>query len=319
MKALRFHETGDLSKLKLEEVSIPEPKSGEVLVQVKAAAINPSDIKNIYGKMKDITTLPRIPGRDFAGIVVKGGMKKGQAVFGSAGLLGFKQDGAQAEYVVVPEAGLILKPDDISFEAAAAMGIPYITAWSTIIDAAQLKLNENILIIGANGAVGSIASQIAKWKGARVFGTVRHTSDKEKTRGVDNVIDLEKEELGAAVMALTEKNGVNVILDTVGGPIFEQCLACLADHGRHVVISTSEPRVSFNLLDFYRRQLKIVGVNSLKFTLQETMLIFEQLLELIKKGCLDLPSFKICSINQAIEAYHQIDSGQLKEKVVIQF
>ena len=148
MKALRFHETGDLSKLKLEDVPVPEPKSGEALIQVKAAAINPADIKNISGKIKDITTVPRTPGRDFAGIVVKGGMKKGQAVFGSGGLLGFNRDGAQAEFVVVPEEALIPKPDDISFGAAAALGIPYMTAWSAIIDAAQVKPKENVLIIG---------------------------------------------------------------------------------------------------------------------------------------------------------------------------
>lgn len=319
MKALRFHETGDLSKLKLEDVPIPEPKPGELLVQVKAAAINPSDIKNICGKMKEITTLPRTPGRDFAGIVVKGGLKQGQAVFGSGGLLGFNRDGVQAEFVVVPENALIPKPDNIPFEAAAAMGIPYITAWSAIIEAAQVKPQESVLIVGATGAVGSIACQIAKWKGAKVFGTVRHSSEKGKTKVVDVIIDLEKQELAAAVMAATDKKGVNAILDTVGGPMFEPCLSCLTDLGRHVVISSLEQRVSFNLIDFYRRQLKITGVNSLKFSLEESVDMLKHLLELIDKGHLDLPTYKTFSIDQALEIYRQIDSGQLKDKAVIQF
>lgn len=316
MKALRFHETGDLSKLKLEEVPIPEPKSGEVLVQVKAAAINPADIKNIYGKMKEITTVPRIPGRDFAGVIAKG-TKKGQAVLGSGGLIGFNRDGAQAEYVVVPEAALVPKPDSISFGAAAAMGIPYMTAWAAIVDAAQVQPNDNVLIVGATGAVGSIAAQIAKWKGAKVFGTVRHASEKGKS--IDVIINLEKQGLQEALMAATQNKGVNAILDTVGGPLFEPCLNCLADHGRQVIISSMEPRVTFNLVDFYRKQLKIIGVNSLRFTLEESVSIIQNLLQLIEKGHLDLPSFKALSIDQALEAYRQIDSGQLKEKVVIQF
>ena len=220
---------------------------------------------------------------------------------------------------MVPEKALVPKPDTISFEAAAAIGIPYMTAWSAIIDAAQVQPDEKVLIIGATGAVGSVASQIAKWKGAKVFGTVRHTTENEKLKGVDVIINLEKQELSEAVLAATEKQGVNAILDTVGGSMFEQCQACLADHGRHVVISSSEPRVSFNLIDFYRRQLKIFGVNSLKFSLKESAAILQHLLQLIHEGHLDLPAFKTFSLDEALEAYRQIDSGQLKGKAVIVF
>lgn len=318
MKALRFHQTGDLANLKVEEVPVPEPRQGEVLVKVKAAAINPADIKNVLGNMKDITTVPRIPGRDFSGIVV-GGSKEGQAVFGSGAMLGFNRDGAQAEYVIVPEAAIIPKPDNLSFEAAAALGIPYITAWSAIVDAAQVKPNENVLIIGANGAVGSVAVQIAKWKGARVLGTVRKGSEIQKNSAIDIWINLENQELTSSVLAATENKGAQAALDTVGGPMFEQSLKSLAEKGRHVAIASLEPRVTFNLVDFYRRQLRIIGVNTLKFSFQDSTNILQQLLPMIKEGKLSLPAFKTFTLAQALDAYRQIHAGQLKTKAVINF
>src|SRR5580693_5297014 len=101
MKALRFAEFGPPSVLRIEEVSIPEPGQGEALVRVTAAGINPSDIGNVAGRFKK-TTLPRTPGRDFAGIAVKGVVQEGSEVWGSSPVLGILRDGSHAEYVVVP-------------------------------------------------------------------------------------------------------------------------------------------------------------------------------------------------------------------------
>jgi NADPH:quinone reductase and related Zn-dependent oxidoreductases len=100
------------------------------------------------------TTLPRTPGRDFAGIVVTGKKYEGEEVWGSGPGLGTTRDGAQAEYVVVPEEAVSPKPRNLSFEQAAAIGVPFITAWCAVVDAAQLDAGETILIIGATGAVG---------------------------------------------------------------------------------------------------------------------------------------------------------------------
>src|SRR5580692_2897422 len=121
MKSLRFNAFGPPSVLHFEEVAIPEPGEGEALVQVKAAAINPSDIGNVAGRFKH-TTLPRTPGRDFAGIVVKGGHREGEQVWGSSPKLGIVQDGSHAEYVVVPAETLTPKPKMLSMEQAAAIG-----------------------------------------------------------------------------------------------------------------------------------------------------------------------------------------------------
>ena len=106
MRALKFDQTGSLDDLHMEEVPLPTPAAGEVLVEVKAAAINPSDIKNVQGKMHE-TTVPRIPGRDFAGVIVKGpDQLLGQSVFGSGGNLGFGRDGSHAKYLTIPATAL---------------------------------------------------------------------------------------------------------------------------------------------------------------------------------------------------------------------
>jgi NADPH:quinone reductase len=167
MKALRFHKFGPPSVLAIEEVLRPEPHDGEALIQVQAAAINPSDLKNVSGNFP-ATTLPRTPGRDFAGIVVTGKKYEGEEVWGSGPGLGTTRDGAQAEYVVVSEEAVSPKPHNLSFEQAAAIGVPFITEWCAVVDAAQLDAGEPILIIGATGAVGRAATQIAFWRKARV-------------------------------------------------------------------------------------------------------------------------------------------------------
>src|SRR5271170_5146539 len=163
MKALRFSAFGPPSVLRIDEIPIPQPGEGESLIQVKAAAINPSDIGNVAGRFKK-TTLPRTPGRDFAGIVVKGNHPEGTEVWGSSGTLGIVRDGSHAEYVVVPAETLSPKPKSLSMAQAAAIGVPYITAWASVVSAAQIQPGETLLMVGAAGAVGQAATQIANWK-----------------------------------------------------------------------------------------------------------------------------------------------------------
>src|ERR1700758_2831542 len=250
MRALRFEQTGSLSELKLDDIPRPIPKMGEVLIHVRAAAINPSDVKNVLGKMHQ-TTLPRTPGRDFAGEVVEGSNQLiGQEVFGTGGDLGLTRDGTHAEYVVVPEEAILPKPKSVSPEQASALGLVYMTAWSALITTAQLVYGETILILGVTGGVGSAASRIAYSKGARVLGTIRSESEKAAASDlpIDIIINLEKETLPEAVLRATNGRGADVVLDVVGGPMFEKCLQCLAHHGRQVAIaSTGDPRVSFDL------------------------------------------------------------------------
>jgi Zn-dependent alcohol dehydrogenase len=140
MKALQFSTYGPPAVLSVKEIPKPEPGKGEVLVQIKAAAINPSDVKNVAGIFK--SPLPRVPGRDYAGVVVAGDAEKGLEVWGSGAGLGVTRDGAHAEYIVVPANSIAQKPPQLSMEQAAAVGIPYLTAWSALVVVGNIQAGE---------------------------------------------------------------------------------------------------------------------------------------------------------------------------------
>src|ERR1700741_2505285 len=203
MKALRFSKFGLPSVLRIEEIPRPEPRDGEALVRVKAAALNPSDVKNVAGLFPG-TTLPRTPGRDFSGVVVEGTRYQGQEVWSSGPGLGITHDGAQAEYVTIREEALALKPRTLSLEQAAAIGVPFITAWVAVVRAAELQAEETILIIGATGAVGQAPTQIANWRKARVLGAARSS---DPVPGTAAVINTTTDNLGHRVFELTNGKG----------------------------------------------------------------------------------------------------------------
>ena len=131
MHALSFDRYGPPSVLSLIERDIPAPKQGEVLIEVKAAAINPSDIRIVEGAFH--SPLPRVPGRDYAGIVIAGDAPAGQEVWGSGPRFGIARDGAHAQYVVVGTDWLSVKPAGLSMPRAASVGVPFITAWSALV------------------------------------------------------------------------------------------------------------------------------------------------------------------------------------------
>jgi NADPH:quinone reductase-like Zn-dependent oxidoreductase len=316
MKALRFTEFGPPSVLRIEEVPIPEPGDGEALVRVKAAGINPSDIGDVAGRFKK-TTLPRTPGRDFAGVVVKGKQHEGDEVWGSAPSLGIVRDGSHAEYVVVPVETLSPKPKSLSMAQAAAVGIPYITAWASVVSAAQIREGETILIIGAAGTVGQAATQIANWKQARVIGADL-TSD--PIPGTEAVVNTKTEDLRGRVFELTAGKGVDAVFDTVGGPLFEPALRSLGWGGRQVAIaSAGNPHVSFNLVDFYHNFSRLLGVDSYGLTPQQIAEIADELRPGFETGALKPPPIEIVPFGKAVDAYSRMAAGQVKAKQVLSF
>src|SRR5439155_9196696 len=131
MKALQFSAYGPPAVLTIKEIPKPEPRKGEVLIQIKATAINPSDVKNVAGHFKAV--LPRVPGRDYAGVVVGGDADKGMEVWGSGAGFGVVRDGAHAEYIVVPAAWISQKPGRLSMEHAATVG------WSALVTAGGIQ------------------------------------------------------------------------------------------------------------------------------------------------------------------------------------
>jgi NADPH:quinone reductase len=316
MRSLRFAEFGPPSVLRIEELPIPEPGDGEALVRVKAAGINPSDVGNVAGRFKK-TTLPRTPGRDFAGVVVKGKQHAGEEVWGSAPTLGIVRDGSHAEYVVVPVETLWPKPKSLSMAQAGAIGIPYITAWASVVSAAQIQAGETILIVGAKGAVGQAATQIANWKHARVIGADT-TSD--PIPGTEAVVNTKSEDLRERVLELTAGKGVNAVFDTVGGPMFEPSLRSLAFGGRQVNISSAgNPHVTFSLVDFYHNFSRLLGVDSYGLTPRQITEIAHELDAGFDTGALKPPAIEVVPFEKAVDAYSRMAAGQAKGKLVLSF
>lgn len=295
MLAVRIEEFGEPSKLKIRNLPIPELGADEVLVRVRAAAINPSDVKNVEGRFKQ-TTLPRTPGRDFSGMIDE----SGTPVWGTGGELGYMRDGAHAEYVVLHRDAVRKKPAALSFEEAASIGTPFLTAWLCIAGA-DVKPSETVLVIGAGGAVGTATSQIARWRGAHVIGA---------DRGSIATIDVTKSDLRDEVMAWTNGKGVDAVIDTVGGPMFEPGLNCLGVGGRQTAItSTGGSRVSFDLIDFYHKSARLIGIDSLKVTMREAGAILDELACGFEEGALTPPDVETHPLRDAVPAYEAAAKG----------
>ncbi len=322
MRGLFFRNTGSLDNLHVAELPLPAPKAGEVLVQVLAAAINPSDAKNVLGKMAETKT-PRVPGRDFAGRVVSGDSRwEGKAVFGTGGNLGFGRDGSHAEFVAVPVEALVEILPEFSYEQATAIGLEFLTAFAALVQTGAVQNGETVLVTGTMGAVGSAAAKVAAWKGARVLGTVRSIRDLGKRDDLSMVewIDLESRPLPESVKELTTGKGANLILDVVGGPLFEPCLESLAQRGRQIAIaSAGDGRVTFNLVDFYHKEARLLGVDTLKLSFAETAEILKGLLPGFKEGIFSPPPVETISLADALSAYRTIVEGASGKKFVIRF
>ena len=233
MKALRFSNFGEVSVLHVEELPTPVPGPEEVLVQVHAASINPSDAKNVQGKMKQIS-LPRIPGQDFAGIIVAGEKQRiGQEVWGTGGDIGFTRDGSHAEFIVVRERGARPRPKSLSLIEAASEGRNYVTAFFGLIRKAQLKEGETVLVTGASGGVGSSVITIAKSENARVIALYHRVPDPEKASrlGIGLVLRTESDDITNQMKQFTRSHGVDVAFNCVGGGLFEVALNTLGPGG----------------------------------------------------------------------------------------
>jgi len=324
MRALRFEKTGSLDELKLTDIARPMLAEGEVLIQVKAAAINPSDIKNVLGKMHE-TSLPRTPGRDFAGVIVEGPPDVvGSSVFGTGGDLGFGRDGSHAEYIAVPAAVAVPISKGISFESAATLGLPFITAYAALVSAAGLRSEETILITGTTGAVGRAAVSIAASLGATVLGTARSASKipRADAMPVAHWIDLESDELPVKVREATGGRGADVVFDLIGGGMFEKCLASLAHRGRQVAIASGpERRVSFDLIAFYHNESRLLGVDSLKLSFEETGAILRELSSGLEKGVYPSRSkeepIQVFPLEQGVQVYRDLAEGRIRRKAVL--
>jgi NADPH:quinone reductase len=311
MRAIRFKAFGDPSVLELAEVAVPAIAETMALVRVMAASINPSDVKNLAGAMKQ-TTLPRIPGRDFAGVVEAGPAEWiGAAAWGTGGDTGFTRDGTHAEMIAVPVASLRRKPDTLSFDEAASVGVNYIAAWCGL-EAAGLQAGETVLLIGAGGGVGGAAAQIARRFGARVIGAdLRAPHPDAPIHDIAEKLILSAKDLPAEVRAATGGKGADVVFDLVGGVMFRNAVNSLALRGRLIEIAvTGQREVSFDLADFYHNESRLYGVDTLKRDLKASAKVLEALMPGFVAGDYRAaPIAETCGLGDAQEAYRKVAAG----------
>ena len=318
MKALEFSKTGDLAALTVVERPTPTPAAGEVLVHVKAAGLNPSDVKNVLGRFP-YTTLPRIPGRDFAGVVVDGPSALiGQAVWGTGKDLGFYRDGSHAGYLTLPAEGVAQKPEALSFVQAASLGVPYTTAWDAL-QRTGVTAGTRLLVIGANGAVGSAAVALANVLGAHVLAAVRRPEQARllREKGV-NVIVLEQPDALAGEVNAVFSGGAEVIFDTTGHWV-PAAVPALAVFGRLAIIAAPlDGHVQLPALALYRKGGSVVGVNSLLYSSAECARMLNQFGQYFDQGLLPLPrDLQESPLVEGLHCYAQVNDGSSTKVVLI--
>ncbi|CAB4244506.1 Alcohol dehydrogenase zinc-binding domain-containing protein [Methylacidimicrobium sp. AP8] len=311
-KAYSFSRYGGPEVLTPIEIPVREPLPDEVLIRVAAIGINPSDVKNVAGYFG--TRLPRIPGRDFAGVIVAGAGRQGEEVWGSGPGFGVDRDGAFVEYLCVPSSWVGKKPSCLSMEAAAAVGVPYVTAWSALIVAGGLMPEETVLIVGAAGAVGRAAIHIARWRKARVIAVSRSAS---ALPGADDLISAREPDWPRRVVGLTEGKGVDLALDTIGGEFFEPCLKTLRTGGRQLAIASHPPVVSFNLVDFFHGAKRLIGVDSMALRGEEIARILEELRAGFEEGELTPPSVRTWPFASAKDALSAAKARPGEKQVLV--
>jgi NADPH:quinone reductase len=238
--------------------------ANEVLIEIKSAAVNPSDVKAATGLMP-YAVFPRTPGRDYAGVVIDGPMGWiGRQVFGSSGDLGIRRDGTHATHLAVEADAVVEKPAGLSWDEAAGIGVPFVTAMAGLRRAGMPNQDETVLVMGVNGKVGQAATQIASWHGARVIGVARKNEPYEgHASSTVEVIDASATDVAARVRELTGGKGADIVFNTVGDPYFQAAHQSLALRGRQILIATIERIVPFNILEFYRGQHTYVGIDTL--------------------------------------------------------
>lgn len=306
MKAIVLHNKGDANQLKLEEVETPKINDDEVLVKIKAASINHLDIWVRTGQFP--IKYPLIPGCEAAGDIVDlgknvKGFKKGDRVViiprifcgkceyclaGNNNLckngktLGVSDNGCYAEYVKAPQRNLLLMDAKISYEEAASVPVAYGTAYRVVTSLARLEPKETVLITASGSGVGTGAVQIAKLYGANVIAAAGSDEKLEKIKelGADFLVNYYRNQnFDEEVRYITKGNGVDVVIEQIGGNIFTKSLKCLKKNGRIVVFgATAGNKVEFDIQYFYRNNFSMHGSSGA--TRKEITEIFE----LVKSG-----------------------------------
>ncbi len=341
MKAVGFHQHGDIEQLEILDLPVPEPGPGEALIEVKAVALNHLDLWVLGGLPGLHLEMPHIGGSDIAGLIAGlgegvSGLTIGQRVVVDPGLscgecewcrrgqdsmcqdfgiIGEHTRGGMAEYAVVPARNVLPIPDHISFTDAAAVPLVFGTAWRALITQGQLRAGEDIVILGASGGVATAAIQIAKLAGARVYAVTSTPEKVEKARalGADWVINRQEESWSKAIYEATNKRGVDLVLENVGAATWFDSLRTATKGGRIVTYgATTGPRPETHLGLIFWKQLKIIG--STMAARQE----FIDVMNLVWQGRLKPVVDRVYPMAEAPAAYRRLAAGEQFGKIVIE-
>lgn len=325
MAAIRLERAAaDAQRLELglvEQVR-PAAQPGQCVIAVRSAGVNPSDAKAALGRMPH-AVWPRIPGRDYAGVVVDGPPALvGKRVWGCGGDLGIRRDGSHAGYLVVEAASVREIPPGIDLREAGAVGVPFITAYEGLRRAGLPGPGQAVLVCGANGAVGQAATQIAAHLGAQVIGVVRSGRARAACRAATDkatVVDASREDVVERVRSLTAGRGADLVYNTVGSPYFELANRAMAIGARQVFIATVERAVPFDIFAFYRGQHTYVGVDSLALDCTACALILDRLAAGFASGALrpfPVAADAAFGLDQALSAYREVLDGARRRIVI---
>ncbi len=340
MKAVVFHQHGGPEVLKYTEAPEPAIRANEVLVRVRACALNHLDLWVRGGLPNVPIPLPHIPGSDVAGEIAQIGadvtmVRVGQKVVLAPGVtcgkcpaclagrdnrcrqftnLGYMIDGGCAEFVRAPEVNCLPFPENLSFEEAAAVPLVFQTAWHMLLSRAELQAGEDVLVLGAGSGVGSAAIQVAKFLGASVIATAGTAEKLEKARqlGADHTINHKAQKIREEVRRITNKRGVDVVVEHVGTATWDESLASLAPAGRLVTCgATTGYDAKIDLRFLFSRQLSLLG--SYMGTKDE----LQTVMKLVAAGRLKPVVDRVFPLEEAAAAHAYLEAGRQFGKVVL--
>lgn len=340
MKALYFKEHGELDAIQYGEVPDPTPGPGEVLLRVRACAINHLDIWVRRGWPGLKLEMPHWCGADVAGEIMElgkgvSGWQVGQRVVVDPGIntiedeftrrgevtlslgyhiLGEQVRGGAAEYLAVPAHNLAAMPEKVDFPTAAAPLLVSLAAWRMLIHRARLRAGESVLVVGSGGGVNSMAIQIAKLAGAMVYVVAgnREKGSKAQELGADVVLDRSQVDWGREIYKLTGKRGVDVVVDNVGKATLDTSMKAVVRGGRIVIIgNTSGPYAEIDIRYIFGKQISLIG--STMGTHQD----FRDMISLLWAGKLKPVIDRVMPLSQGHEAYEILEKGEQFGKIVL--
>jgi len=326
MRAVVVNDFGPIEAARIGELPTPAPKAGEVLVEVRATAANFVDLLVISGKYQFLPERPFAPGKLPAGTVKAVGsgvhdLKPGDRVLAMA------EHGGYAEFVALPESQCFRLPPSMSFVDAAAMALAYDTAWFALRDRARAQPGESVLVLGASGGVGLASLQLAGGMGLKVLAGIAN-KDKEdivRAAGADAIIDLSRPDLRDSlreqVYGVTGKKGADIVLDPLGGDIFDAAIRALAWRGRLVVIGFAAgriPTIKANYLLVKNIEVSGLQVSDYRKRLPEQMAAcFKEIFALYEAGKLKPAPTKTYPLEQFAAALHDIEDRKARGRIVL--